>query len=259
MTTSPLCDLAEAYALGALGPGEAQAFEAHLATCMHCPEAVRELRELTALLAEAAPRAVPRPELRGRLLARVREEKRLVTPLRSRWTLWLAWAAAVAGLMFGGVQSVRLARLSWRVSALADSLSQREARVVELERQRSAVLDASTALYRLSATADTIRRATGPAGAQVFWSRDRQRWLVHAFNLPPLPEGRAYQLWYVTVEAKISAGLLDPDPEGHAVLVVDVPVPARAATLAAVSIEPAGGSAQPTGPIVLAGSVAGGR
>jgi anti-sigma-K factor RskA len=258
VTTEPLCELAGAYALDALDADEARAFEAHLVGCPRCPDELRRHREVAAALAVAVPPVSPPPELRERLLARVRAERRDVVPLRPKRT-WavLAWAAVVAGLLVAGVQTVRLDRLVRRVAALADSVARREARVAELERQRGAVLDASIAMYRLTATADTVRRPSGPAGAQVFWSRERHTWLLHAFNLPSLPPGRVYQLWFVTGDVKLSAGVLEPDPEGHAILVVEVPPAARAATLAAVSVEPAGGSTQPTGPIVMAGSVAG--
>jgi anti-sigma-K factor RskA len=113
------------------------------------------------------------------------------------------------------------------------------------------VLADSVALYLVRAT-DPASRAEG----QLFWNYARGTWLLHAFNLPSLPEGRAYQLWFVTADArKISAGLLAPDAEGHAILITDVPPEARATTVAAVTTEPAGGSAQPTGPIVLVANV----
>jgi anti-sigma-K factor RskA len=238
--------LAEAYAIGAIAGEEARAFEAHLATCPDCLRVVREQRELAVLLAEAAPLAVPSPGLRERLLARVREERRLVRPFRKRdWTWGLAWAAAVAGLLLAGGGL-------WRARRAATALAEVETRLARREAMLNAVLDASTAMYRLRPTADSLL----PAGAQLFWSRDQHVWLLHAFHLPRLPAGRVYQLWFVTASSKISAGVLDPDSLGRALLRVDVPAAAAASQVAAITVEPAGGSPQPTGGIVFAGSLA---
>lgn len=246
MTTERFCDLAEAFAIGALAGEEARAFEAHLASCPDCPRVVREQRELAVLLAEAAPLAVPSPGLRDRLLARVREERRGGRRiLRRDWTRGLAWAAAVAGLLLAGGGL-------WRARRAERSLAEVRSRLERREAMLNAVLDASTAMYRLRPTADSLQ----PAGAQLFWSRDQHVWLLHAFNLPRLPAGRVYQLWFVTALAKISAGVLDPDSLGHAVLRVEVPEAAAASQVAAITVEPVGGSSQPTGGIVFAGSLA---
>lgn len=254
MTTERICDLAEAYALGALDAGDARAFEAHLAGCPDCPSVVREQREVAVLLAEAAPPVEPDPALRARVLERFRQERKVVRPLvkpKPRVT-WLAWAAAVAGLLLAGAEAWRARRTSLDLAQVRASLDSVRGRLDVVLEQRDRILDASTEEYRLRPTADS----TSPMGAQVFWSRDKNSWLLHAFNLPPLEQGRVYQLWFVTTDAKISAGLLDPDAEGHAILAVDVPPAARASIVAAISVEPQGGSPQPTGPIVLAGSVA---
>jgi anti-sigma-K factor RskA len=253
MTAERVCDLAEAYAIGALAADEASDFERHLADCPDCPRTVRAQREVGVLLAQAVA-AEPRPELRQRLLAAVRASEATVRPLRPRrpWPRVLALAAAVAGVLLGGVQTVRLARLSGALRQLGDSLQSREHRLAEVLAQRNAILNDDIRMYYLAAQDP----AAGRAGAQIYWSRANRSWLVHAFNLPSLSGNRVYQLWYVTADAKISAGILEPDPEGHAVMVTRVPAEASAATLGAISIEPSGGSAQPTGPIVLAGSVA---
>lgn len=246
MTPGRLCDLAEAYAIGALEPDEVRVFEAHLAGCPDCPGVVRAQREVVVLLAQAAPSVEPGPQLRARVLQRFREEHRVVLPVRRGVPLaGLAWAAAVAGLAIAGGALWRAHRTTVELAGVRATLERREGML-------NAVLDASTAMYRLNPSADSL----SPAGAQLFWSRDQHVWLLHAFNLPRLPEGRAYQLWFVTPAARIAAGVLDPDSLGHALLRVSVPPEAAGTELAAITLEPAGGSAQPTGPIVLAGNVA---
>ncbi len=66
-------DLAAAYALGALDPAEARAFEAFLATSPEARREVAEFREVATLLATTTAGAGPGPssDLRDRMLARV--------------------------------------------------------------------------------------------------------------------------------------------------------------------------------------------
>ena len=59
--------------------------------------------------------------------------------------------------------------------------------------------------------------------------------------------------WYLVGGAPTSAGLLDPSPSGVSVLAGLEPVPGT--DTIALTVEPAGGLPQPTGSIVLAGSL----
>ena len=127
-------------------------------------------------------------------------------------------------------------------------------RGIILEERQTAILDGNSRMYELKPTA--AGEAVARFGAQIFWRRDMGTWLVHVFDMPRLPAGQVYQLWYVTAEAKISAGVFEVDAEGHGVAVLKVPPPAAAAVVAAMSVEPGpAGSPQPTGPIVMAGRV----
>ncbi|MEW6129802.1 MAG: anti-sigma factor [Acidobacteriota bacterium] len=90
--------------------------------------------------------------------------------------------------------------------------------------------------------------------ALIHWDVKTNQWLVSA-DLPPAPEGKVYQLWFVTPDAKISAGLLKPNHTGHAF--TEIPLPADLTNLAAaaITLEPEGGSAQPTMPIFVLGKI----
>jgi len=92
------------------------------------------------------------------------------------------------------------------------------------------------------------------ASASVYWNVSTKQWVVAA-NLPPAPEGKTYQLWFVTPDAKISAGLLKTDGRGHGFSVVPVPPDVTNVAAAAITLEPAGGSPQPTSPIYTMGKV----
>lgn len=68
-------------------------------------------------------------------------------------------------------------------------------------------------------------------------------------SLPALPEGQTYQLWAVTGETPVSAGLLGRDPSVMA-FTVDAPT-----TALAVSVEPSSGSTQPSSTPVASGAL----
>lgn len=74
MNCDALSEVAAGYVLDSLESAEAAAFESHLRQCDGCQWLVRELGETVELLAGVA---VPRPELRERIL----EAARRKTPL----------------------------------------------------------------------------------------------------------------------------------------------------------------------------------
>jgi anti-sigma-K factor RskA len=92
-------------------------------------------------------------------------------------------------------------------------------------------------------------------GARMFWDRVANRWTMVTHDLKPVGRGRTYQLWLVTAKSeKISAGTFNTDARGRAV--VQATYALAEADLAAIAIteEPEGGSAQPTGTILVAGA-----
>jgi anti-sigma factor RsiW len=68
--------LLDAYALGATGPGEANAIEEHLTDCLRCWDRLRESQKAAALLFLAVPLKEPREELRRRIMAQAAREAR---------------------------------------------------------------------------------------------------------------------------------------------------------------------------------------
>jgi anti-sigma-K factor RskA len=97
---------------------------------------------------------------------------------------------------------------------------------------------------------------TPQANAKVVWDTKAQQWAIYIFDLPAPPSDKDYQLWYVTKNAKISAAVFRPDEQGRTVLKLTLP-PEGLAELAAtaVTLEPRGGSPQPTGKFYLKASI----
>jgi anti-sigma-K factor RskA len=93
---------------------------------------------------------------------------------------------------------------------------------------------------------------TSEATARLFWDTEFQRWVIHINNLPAPPADKQYQLWFETRGAKVSAAVFSTDQHGRTELRLTLP-PAviNALMAAAVTLEPKGGSPQPTGNVFL--------
>ena len=96
MEANALHDLTAAYALDALDAHDARAYEAHLAHCDRCRDELASLSEAAGALAYATEAPAPPRELRVRILQQARRERPNVLPLRPRWVVPVASAAAVA-------------------------------------------------------------------------------------------------------------------------------------------------------------------
>jgi anti-sigma-K factor RskA len=98
-------DLTAAYALDALDPDEAEAYEWHLSQCEECREQLAELNETAAALAFGATAPAPPAQLRSSILEAAAEERTNVVPLlRRRWVArGLAVAAAAAACIVVGL------------------------------------------------------------------------------------------------------------------------------------------------------------
>ena len=97
---------------------------------------------------------------------------------------------------------------------------------------------------------------TPQANAKVVWDTKAQQWAIYIFDLPAPPSDKDYQLWYVTQNEKISAAVFRTDEQGQSVLKLTLPPEALVGLAAtAVTLEPRGGSPQPTGKFYLKASI----
>ncbi len=129
-----------------------------------------------------------------------------------------------------------------------------DARVLEAQRaaERAAVMVEILAAPDLRRYALGGLRATPAAYAQVLWSRTRGL-AVTASRLPAPPPNTAYQVWIRNAAGAASAGLLTPDANGRASLVLAGPLKLPQPGAIRVTIEPQAGSPHPTGELCLAG------
>ncbi|SDK14865.1 anti-sigma factor [Streptomyces indicus] len=236
MTAADLHTATGAYVLHALAPAEHAEFERHLAACEACAQEVAELAATAARLglAVAAPAPALMKEQVLRRIRTVRQEPPRVA-VRGRLQTWarglprFALAACVAAAAgFGGIAL-------WQYEAAEDARTQAR-QVRESADELAAVLtapDAETAVGEL----------TGGARGTVVVSRARDRAAFLASGLPALPDGKVYQLWFDDGDAMRPAGLLGGTGSGQAVL-LDGRIDGAGGM--GLTVEPAGGSPQPT-------------
>ena len=236
--------LAAMYAVGALDGDDLATFEAHLATgCDQCATIVRESREALARLALADTPAVPPPDVKAALLARVATAAR-ARPSRRGWLTWAAATAAVVALAVMLASGVVASRYEAQLGHMARETAKERERLAALRTQVAALellRDPATRVIELRSTSSS-------ATARLIWNEKAGGYLITS-NLPPAPEGKAYELWALGGPQPRPAGLFNVDPEGRVVQKLE---PAGEAKGFAVTLEPATGVPAPTGPIVMA-------
>ena len=233
--------LTGAYAVHALDEFDRRRFEAHLAECPDCAQEVEELRATAARLGAAVSEAPP-DHLRRQVLARI-TTTRQEAPLRRAagvgaprpWALRLVTAAAVVAL----AAAAGLGAWAWhsehQLNAVQSQLAQAQSRY-------------GAVAGILSAPDARMNTANGSGGgtAIVLASHELNRAVLLVSDLPRPPAGHTYQAWLIGSGGVHSAGLLaDPAP----------PLTLAGLTGAnkvGVTVEPAGGSPQPTTtPVIL--------
>ena len=239
--------LAGAYAMHALGAADTRRFERHLARCPECAAEIAEFGEVAARLAAAAA-AEPPHALKERAIAAAARVRQLppvtgevaAARLPRRRPGWLphpAWAprlalpAACVSLVLAGIFGVT-------ASTELHQLGQDQAR----SRQVAAVLTARDAVMI------DAKVRTGGMAAVVMSHRERAL-VFAATGLNVLPTSKCYELWLIGPGGDTPAGMLPEPRQGRT-------GPVIASGLASgdrlgLSIEPAGGSRQPTSPMIL--------
>jgi hypothetical protein len=227
-THEELEGLVAAYALDAVDRDEAEALEAHIATCPRCSAELAAHREVTGLFAYSGQEAPAGlwdriaaqmqdnpPELR---LDRIRA--RMVTPPE---------ATAERKALFnrpetpGISRSARRRALQWRWVAPLAAAAAIAIAVLGIEAARSpkpsvAASGATMAAVRQALATPGSRKVTlsGPAGSgaslDAVITEQGVGYVYGEKHLVPLPGNRTYQLWGVVDNAAISYGLLGTDP-----------------------------------------------
>jgi anti-sigma-K factor RskA len=259
------------YVLGALDADEKQAIESHLASCADCARKLASARGRVAAISFAAPRVEPSAAVKDRLLRQVRAESQ-PTPsparassdavkvpgrdfappepprgLAGRWLFAILAPACIALLIATVMLWRQNDRLTKQLATLGASLDQTQKQ-----------LDYARNVAHLFEARDTITVSLAPMpgmaqGAAKVMYNGKMGMLMYDGWIAPPPEDKSYQLWVVPMEGKpISVGVFNPATSDMAHWMSKVPE-GVAPKMFAVTLEPAGGMPQPTGPMVMEG------
>jgi hypothetical protein len=251
-------ELAALAALSALDGPDAASFEAHLqAGCSRCEQILGDLRIASTALAATARPVPPRAGLRAEILASLDEPAAKVVPIAPRRSgaavPWLLAAAASLLVLFLGLDDARLRRereeLASRSTQLAARLLDSEKEVARRDLRVKVLESEDVRILFLSGQAPQPG-----ARAKVFWSEKAKRGVLLAGNLQPLPADKQYELWVFDQGKPVAAGVFDVDAEGRVLFESPDLSAIASAQNFAVTVEPRGGVAAPTGPIVLVGT-----
>ncbi|MEW2049977.1 anti-sigma factor [Streptomyces sp. NPDC005476] len=227
-----------AYVLHALSPTEETAFENHLAGCDACRREAAHLLETTARLGGSA-RSVPvTSQARARTLDTVARTGQDRAPQRPRAPgqrlLRCALAVSIAA-------AAALGGVAVHQHTEADDARTRAARAEQRAATASAVI--TEVLTASDATVHTARLTDGTPAAVVV-SRAREHAVFAAHDLPVLTGGKVYELWYAAEAGGLRpAGLLTGGTANDSRVLKGAPAGAVAV---GITVEPAGGSPQPT-------------
>lgn len=239
------------YALGSLAPDEAKRVREHLATCEECREEYAQLQPAAGALAysaEACPdqergAVVASPMLKARVMQQIRrdvaETKTNVAEMRAvRPIVWPAYAVAAACLaiaLITGIMNI----------SQSDQMHQTRTEIAQMESQNHRLLQ-QLAQQRV-ALADLVSpdsQRYGVDHGQVI--RHGKRLYLAMEALPAPPKGKVYQAWTLRSGATRMSPSVTFVPNASGVALVPIPADASVVAAVAVSIEPDGGSKQPT-------------
>lgn len=223
-----------AYALGALDAEDTAALAAHLQTCESCRIELASYLAINDSLLMAIPPQQPSPALRKRLQSRLPSAQKTPRPLFA-WSLsQLALGAALVLLFVLNLVSFTQMR----------ELQHQQINLVHQLQNNQVAL----AMLSYPGTQSLPINGENISGT-VLLDRDRNTAVVVAWNLPDLPAGQTYQIWLIEPNGhRVSAGLFRPQAN---LPYTTEPIFSNQDLSSfigiGVTVEPAGGSDQPTG------------
>lgn len=223
--TNDLHSLIAPFALDALDAADRARFRAHLSQCVSCQSELAGFVTTAARLGDVESLAPP-PELRERLMAEVattRQERPVVVPLQRKSALrrTLPRIAVAAAFLVGAV-------------GIGGYVTERN----EADEFRAQ----SNTITRIVAASDaktTDKKFDGGGHVRLFASETVGSAYIVAKSLPGLPDGKVYQVWMVKDDTPTSQGVF---ASSGSMVMDDL----GGADRIAITVEPAGGSKQPT-------------
>ena len=226
-----------AYVLGALGPAEASALEMHLKTCTVCQAEIKEYRQVGEGLLAAFPLKAPSLASKQKLIARLGRQN-VLNRSNNRWRFGrFAVAMTMLALVVGSIYSLlQIQDLQQQQTKLAGQIGKNNTIL--------GLLTADTEIH--SVTSNTF-------SGNLLLDREKNLSYLLIWNLPRPSADQVYQIWLVGADGeRVDAGTFVPEQ--------DLPLTSTALVTMRnfnefvgieVTVEPSGGSDNPTGEQIL--------
>jgi anti-sigma-K factor RskA len=255
------------YAFGLTDHEETHLVERNLNGCPDAAAQLVDFRRIQDEMRIAVPQMAPPANLEARLMAAAASDipaadspivsdkgarsdavtaatvVRSQAPRRRFNPVWAAAAIAILALVVTNTYWI------FRVDELTRHQNGLSVQSSNVPRDTAFILNSTSGLRwaRLPGAKQNLESA-----AFLMWNAESKIGLMYAANLPKLQPGTVYQLWLTRGEERISAGTFEVDATGKAALLFNCVEPIDKYTWARITIEPASGSAKPTGtPIVI--------
>ncbi len=225
------------FALGALDGSERDEFEAHLAAgCSICEAQIREIREALTLLPRALTPISPPATVKTWLLDQVANQN--FGPTTTARTHQARPWRKITGFLAAGIVGILIGGTYYQFQY----------------EPRHTLYSSVIELLRDPATRDAPLYGAGPtpnAKGRFLWNESGEG---HIFvsDLPAAAQGKMYAVWTIAQQsAPRYVGTIKTDAAGKGGLHINTARPDRPIETFAVTIEPMGSTAAPTGPMVL--------
>ncbi len=222
LTCDEFVDLAAAVALDAADGEDARRVEEHARRCRRCRAWLDEFRGTVGALGAAVPQVDPPAHLRVQILEAARKEPRpmpFAPRLARRARASLAWLVAAASLIVAIGALAWVAILQAQIGRLENSIQVANDRAARFDRVVDVLASAQLSVKPLQPA------AAGPTSSSgyVFLDPNSETGMLMCHDLPPVEQGHAYQVWFVSGNNRVSAGMLWPDRSGDGYTLIHVP------------------------------------
>jgi anti-sigma-K factor RskA len=256
-----MADLIPAYTLDALSQAEKTRVEQHLAGCADCRALLGEYRAVGETLLYAAPPVEAPARLEADLLRRLNpaappRARQRSTPSLRAWLAGLVKPPARLAFALAAASIVALAALVITNLYWATTVNRLQTQQDVLARQINGQQAAMSLLAEggRGVALKGVALAPEALGTLVLAS-DKTDAVLVVDGLPPLPEGKVYQLWLIHDGARDSGGLFSVDGDGRGTLIVRAPRLMGNYQAVGVTVEPMEGSPAPTSPQMIGGKL----
>ena len=241
-------DLLSFYVLDAISDEEKELVETYLQEHPDARQQAEELKRSVAALPHSVFLVKPSPRSKELLMRRVTADQPSSSgriPLENFFRVF-SLGVAILAILWALVLTSQVAELRNEIAALRQALAT----------QSDSIEQINNALPQLNASELMTVSLQGTnvqpeAQGQLIADPNSQSAILVVANLTPLESGRTYQIWLIEGDRPQSAGLLDVDETGQGVSVVTSEEEIGSFDTLGISIEPDGGSLQPTGEIVV--------